>query len=361
MISLTFEQLARTVNGTLTNSDSASASFAGASIDSRTLKPGELFIAIRGEKSDGHDYLADACGAGAAGVLVELDPEGAKAVPGDRAIISVSDTHAAMIALAIHYRNQVNPTVVGITGSNGKTTTKELTYHLLHAANEHVFRSPGNLNNLFGLPLSIFQMPGTTQVAVFEMGISTPGEMTRLTQLAQPDIAVLLNIGRSHLQYLNAVEDVARAKLEMVTTSKKQQKIVINADDKVLVSETKKLGLSPLTFAIDNDADVRAEAISTGDDSVTRVMIAGRAFRLPLPGRHQVYNLLAAFAVSRALGYSYDNIDTEAISFSTAAWRGQIIEKDGVRFLAGSATVILAMGAGRLASKSMHDYLTMGW
>ena len=334
MIDLQFDMLASIVNGTLTNSDTASRRFTGVSIDSRTLKAGELFFAIRGEKSDGHSYIADAVKVGASGVVVDFDPEGVKGVPGDRAIVTVKDTHEALIALAGWYRDKVNPTVVGITGSNGKTTTKEITYQLLSAVTASVYRSPGNLNNLFGLPLSILRMPALTKIAVFEMGISVPGEMTRLTQLAKVDIAVLLNVGPSHLQFLNSVEDVVRAKLEMVTSSNRSVKLIYNADSPVISAEVKKLKLPSVTFGLSEAADITAQNVAIANDGSTDVAIDEHSFRLGLPGRHQVYNLLAAYAIARTLNLSFDSVDTQAIRFSTANWRGQILVQNGVRFLA---------------------------
>jgi UDP-N-acetylmuramoyl-tripeptide--D-alanyl-D-alanine ligase len=181
--------------GRLLNAQIAAGTFTGVTIDSRSVQPGQLFVAIRGERHDGHDYIEQAVAAGAAGVLSEAANPKADAVSGRVAVVSVPDTHRAMMALARQYRAEFVSEFVGITGSNGKTTTKELTFALLSAVEQEVYRSPGNFNNLFGMPLAIFSMPSAAKVAVMEMGISKPGEMTELADIVKPTVVVVTNVG----------------------------------------------------------------------------------------------------------------------------------------------------------------------
>lgn len=323
-----FEQAAQMSGGTLITPEKSETLFSGVSIDSRTVRPGELFIALRGQRSDGHAYLDQAIAAGATGVIVETEYLSQYA-----AVIRVLDSHEAMMHLASRYRNLTKAKYVGITGSNGKTTTKEMAHALLSTVATDIYRSAGNLNNLYGLPLALFAMPQSTRVAIMEMGISTPGEMTRLAAIIRPDIAVITSVAATHLEFLGSIEGVARAKLELVTNSSSEVPVIINADDPVLVAETKKLRAAYISFGLDNPADFRPSKVSTDDAGTTLVQIEGRMFVLPLFGSHQVYNLLAAYAISRTLGYSFDGIETRSISFTTAPMRGQRAVRAGVTFI----------------------------
>ncbi|MBK7143141.1 MAG: UDP-N-acetylmuramoyl-tripeptide--D-alanyl-D-alanine ligase [bacterium] len=332
MISLRFDQLAQMTGGRLQTAGSGERTFAGVSIDSRTLKAGELFIALRGERVDGHNFIAQAIERGAAGLMTELSFQG-PALTSDVAIVAVPNSHEAMMSLARQYRDMTSAKVVGITGSNGKTTTKEITYTLLSAVDKDVYRSSGNLNNLFGMPLAIMAMPKETRVAVLEMGISQPGEMTKLTQIVRPDLAVITNIGATHLEFLGSLEGVARAKLEMVASSSPEIPVIINADDPVLTREISMYRDNYITFGITHAATFEPEKIQRQSDGTAIVTIEGHRFRLPLFGEHQVYNLLTGYAVARTLGYGFDAVDTEAIQFVTAPMRGQTVTQRGVTFI----------------------------
>lgn len=332
MISLRFDQLARMTGGTLKSASYGERAFAGVSIDSRTLKAGELFIALRGERVDGHDFIAQAIERGAAGLMTEVSYENSSVGP-DVAVVMVQNSHEAMMSLARQYRDQTGAKVVGITGSNGKTTTKEITYSLLSVVDKDVYRSSGNLNNLYGMPLAIFAMPKETRVAVLEMGISHPGEMTKLTQIVRPDVAVITNIGASHLEFLGSLEGVARAKLEMVASSSPDVQVIINGDDPVLTREIKLYRDNYVTFGMTHPATFEPEKVQRQSDGTAIVTVEGHRFRLPLFGEHQVYNLLTGYAVARTLGYSFDSIDTESIQFVTAPMRGQAVTHRGVKFI----------------------------
>ncbi len=333
MISLSFDQLAEIISGTIQDSFGPNSVFSGVSIDSRTIKRGELFVAIRGEKHDGHDHVQQAVDRHAAGLLIEKKWADTSSVETEIPQIAVADTHETLLGMAENYRSKVNPFVAAITGSNGKTTTKEFTMSLLQAVEPDAFGSPGNLNNLFGLPLAIFKMPQNTKVAVLELGISTPSEMPRLAQVAQPDLICITNVGPSHLEKLGTVEEVARAKLQLVTASPGSTRLIVNGDDPVLMQEASTVSSNTLTFALENKADFEID-FSQESESGQEIVIDGKKFNLPLIGRHQAANLLAAYAIVRTMGYDFNDVDTAAIPFSTAPMRGQIERVGEIRVMA---------------------------
>ncbi|MFZ1685339.1 MAG: UDP-N-acetylmuramoyl-tripeptide--D-alanyl-D-alanine ligase [Candidatus Zixiibacteriota bacterium] len=334
MISLQFDELAHMLGGSLVRPGTGSTRFTGVSIDSRTIHPGELFIAIRGERVDGHAYIAQALDKKAAGILIETSSVDSSHIPDTAPAVAVKSSHDAMMELASRYRDSVPAKYVGITGSNGKTTTKETTFALLAAVEKDVYRSAGNLNNLYGMPLALFAMPRTTRVAILEMGISSFGEMTRLTKTVKPDVALFTNIGASHLEFLGSLEGVARAKFEMVAEGPSDLTVIINADDPYLAAEAAKHGRKIVTYGINNPADFHPTDIRVEEDGSSTVSIEGHQFHTTLFGRHQIYNILAGYAVARVLGYDFAGVDTRSIQFTSAPMRGQVEMIGGVNFIA---------------------------
>ena len=329
-----FDQLAQLSGGSLYRSGTEDRTFKGVSIDSRTINRGELFIAITGERLDGHQYIPQAISKGAAGIVAEYRYPELERIGQEAPVVVVENSHEAMIRLASAYRDSLATKFVGITGSNGKTTTKETTFSMLAAVEKDVYRSAGNLNNLYGMPLALFAMPQATRIAVVEMGISTVGEITRLTQVVKPNIGLFTNIGPTHLEFLGSLEGVARAKFEMVEFGPADLKIIINADDPVLMAEARKHPNSIVTFGIHNPATYAAENLQILEDGSSIVTVERKRFRSKLFGKHQVYNILAAYAVARTLGYRFDSIETESIEFSSAPMRGQIVSYGGATFIA---------------------------
>lgn len=325
MIQLRFDQLAKYCEGTLNQEDLGAVLFHGVSIDTRTLNEKELFIAIKGEQQDGHMYLQNAIEKGASGILADKSSAQLKTVEAEIPVVAVKNSHQAMLALAKVYRDSLNTKFIGITGSNGKTTTKELTFSLLQAVEKNVFKTPGNLNNLYGVPLTLFSIDKNCKAGVLELGISTIDEMPKLAEITHPDVVVITNVGISHLEFLTSVQAVAQAKLELIKNAPKHVPLIVNADDVILVEEAEKIRDSFLTFSITHDADFSVKNIVPQKNGANLVTINTHEFILPLIGKHQIANLTAAYASVSALGYSFDHIDTKKITFDTAPMRGQIL------------------------------------
>lgn len=328
-----FDTLANMTGGQLCTAELRDRTFTGVSVDSRTIAAGQLFFAIRGERNDGHQFIDQVVSRGAAGVVAERGYFTDKPLPSHVAVVEVANPHVAMIQLAAEYLQTTRARRLGITGSNGKTTTKEFAYRLLSACGSDVYRSPGNFNNLYGIPLALFAMPADTRYALLEMGISVPGEMARLASLVRPHLLTVTNVGPTHLEFLGTVQRVAREKLLAMKYAMPEGSLIVNADDPILMAEARKVHPHPITFGIENRAEYKPEFIHQSGTATT-VTIEGKPFRLPLFGQFQVHNLLAAYAIARTVGCSFDGIDTESIVLGTAAMRGELIEARGVTFVA---------------------------
>jgi UDP-N-acetylmuramoyl-tripeptide--D-alanyl-D-alanine ligase len=276
----------------------------GFSIDSRTIRAGELFFAIKGASLDGHDYVAQALRKGACAAIVSREVESAPTGQ----LIFVADTLVALQALAQELRNRWNGTVIGVTGSSGKTATKELTAEMIAAGGASVIRTTGNYNNAYGLPLSFLQVisngasPEQFQYAVLEMGMSAPGEITELCSITQPNVGIVTNVSAVHLEFFPSVEAIAEAKAELVDCLKADGLAVLNADDPLVARMRRRQPVAVRTFGIEAEADVTAK-------DVKPLGVEGTSFRLVTPrgeiaaktrllGRHQVANILAAAAVA---------------------------------------------------------------
>ncbi len=273
----------------------------GYSIDSRTVQPGQLFFAIRGPHFDGHNFVRAALERGAVGAVVGrafLADATADIAP---VLIGVEDTTEALQQLAREGRRRWSGRVVGITGSTGKTTTKELTAAVL-AARFRVLKSPGNLNNHYGLPLALLGLEPSHDVAVLELAMSAPGEIARLAQIAGPHVGVVTNVAPVHLQFFESVDAIARAKRELVENLVTPATAVLNFDDRRVRGFAEGFAGRVVTFGFENGAAVRALEVHPdgGVGSRFRVQAPGfeYEFGLPLPGRHNVQNALAAVAVA---------------------------------------------------------------
>ena len=292
---------AEVLNVSLTGVD---REFSGVSTDTRTLAPGDLFVALQGPNHDGHDFIAAAAQAGAVGVLLSRDTQ--TALPS----IKVPDTLGALGTLAATWRRRFDIPVIAITGSNGKTTVKEMTAAIM-AETGRGCTTRGNLNNEIGVPLTLLRMDSADRYVVIELGMNHLGEIEYLSRLSQPTIAAITNAAEAHLEGVGSLEDVARAKGEIFSSLAKTGVAIINADDKYadfwhdLASPRR-----CLTFGLDNDADVTADFQASATGSLVRIQTTygDVDMRLPLLGKHNVSNALAATASSIAAGAELDHV-----------------------------------------------------
>jgi len=298
------------------------AKVAGWSVDTRTQNPGDVFFALRGPHHDGHDFVAAAIEKGAAAVVVE----------GRQALwplqLVVTDTLRALEELGAWARQQWGGTVVGVTGSAGKTTTKDAIAHLL-AAEFPVGRTEGNLNNHVGVPLSILRLPDGCRAAVLEMGMNHAGEIRELASIARPQVGVVTNVGYAHVEFFNSIEEVAAAKRELIEALPRDGVAVLNGDDpRVLRFRESHPGRS-ITFGFSDCAEVRAEAVQSTPDG-TRFRALGIDFEASLAGRHSVMNLLAAIAVARLFGIPPGRLQEPIRTFTAGKMRGERFEHNGI-------------------------------
>ena len=297
---LTLGRMASILGGALAGG-AADAPVSGLQHDSRLLKPGELFFAIVSPTGDGHAYLADAAARGACGAVVSRAPKGDPGLP----LVRVDDTRAALLRFAAWKTAAWGGKIVGITGSTGKTTTKEFTATLLEAKYA-VFRTPGNFNNTLGIPLALFHLEDSHQVAVLEMGMSSAGEIAALCLAAPPDVAIVTNVGSVHLEHFADQAALARAKAEIVTGLKAGGTLVYNADDPWVRDMARSGHGNRLSFGTREFAAIRLTDWTVPDGRSTTGSLAWEGGRhevtLPMLGGHYLLNLAAAVGAGLALG-----------------------------------------------------------
>jgi UDP-N-acetylmuramoyl-tripeptide--D-alanyl-D-alanine ligase len=296
VIALTLAEAATAARGRLTDVPDPAARVTGVVVDSRHVAPGSLFVAVSGARHDGHDFAAGAIAAGAVAVLAER-PVGVPA-------IVASDVLAALAALAAEVRSRASATVVAVTGSAGKTSTKDLLADLLPGLGETV-AAPGNFNNEIGLPLTLLRVTPSTRYLVLEMGARGIGHIAELSRIARPDVGLVLNVGSAHVgEYADGRAGIARAKGELAEAA--TSLVVLSTDDPLVAAMAERATAPVVTFGQRGGADVRAENVETDDAGRAGFdLIAGgerAGVRLRLAGAHQVANALAAAAVATSLG-----------------------------------------------------------
>lgn len=297
--------------------------------DSRLVEPGCVFVAVKGETFDGHDFVPAALAAGAVCAIVEEYVDGADK---EKQVV-VPNTLNAHIFMAGNYRARFTPTLVGITGSVGKTTTKEFTYAVLSAFGK-TLKNEGNKNNEIGLPQTLFKLDESYKYAITEMGMSGLGEIYRLTMAARPKIALITNIGVSHLEVLGSQENILRAKMEICEGLEEGSTLVLNADDEFLSKAIMPAGISKLFFGIDAPATVRASAIETVGTG-TRFSIRDERFgnfiaHIPTIGRHAVYDALGAYTLGTCLGLPAREVADALANYQPAGQRQKVVDHGGV-------------------------------
>jgi len=306
--------------------------FDGFSTDSRTVRPGEIFCALKGERFDGHDFLSKALERGARGLLVEKayrtsDQAVSGLTSSEPVVITVKDCLEALGWLAAWWRHKHRVSLVAITGSAGKTTSKEMTALILQRVGK-TLKNEGNLNNLIGLPLTLLQLDGSFRKAVLEMGMNRPGEIARLTEIADPDVGVITNVARAHLEGVGDLDGVARAKVELVEKISREGKVVLNGDDALLMKTAALFRKEVLTFGLGGKNALRATRIQNlGRHGLSfRMDFEGNSWpvRLEVPGLHNVMNALASAAAALCLEVPGDVMVQGLRSFRGVKGRFQV-------------------------------------
>jgi UDP-N-acetylmuramoyl-tripeptide--D-alanyl-D-alanine ligase len=299
----------------------------GYSIDSRTVGPGELFFAVKGERLDGHDFVPAALEKGAVAAVVRKDQR--HRFPGGTRLLAVEDTLSALQTLATAVRRLWGKPLIGVTGSAGKTTTKEAIAHVL-ASKFHVLKSEGNFNNHFGLPLMLLRLEPEHDLAVIEMGMSHAGEIRALAKIAQPDTGVVTNVAPVHLEFFDSLAGIARAKYELIESLPSSGAAVLNADDEYVSQFGRDFKGRVIKYGTAPGADVRAQNVQSrgAEGSEFDIFIAGthEHARLPLVGDHNVLNALAAVSVAITQGIKIADAIAALSTIKPAEKRGQVLQ-----------------------------------
>lgn len=298
----------------------------GVSTDSRAIRPGDLFFALPGARVDGHDFVADVLARGAAGAVVSRDVAVAPELR--ERLLRVEDTLRALADSARDYRRRWGGTVIGITGSNGKTTTREMTWHVL-SEQWPCKRSPKSFNTEVGVPLTLFLLDPEDRGAVVEMGTNAPGEIAELVRIAEPNLGVITSISETHLEGLGSEEGVARAKAELLEGLGREGVAFLNADDTWFDFLRARHCGRTVGIGAGEKAEFRATEIAPCDGGY-RYVVRGRAARLGVPGRHNVNNSLFALAVAEHLGLDLDRAAERLASFRMPEMRYQVERIRGI-------------------------------
>jgi UDP-N-acetylmuramoyl-tripeptide--D-alanyl-D-alanine ligase len=322
MPALTFRDLASMTGGELIQGGELIAS--SVVIDSREVKPDSVFFAIKGDRLDGHQFLAKALETARGAVVSEVPPS----LPADRGIVRVADTTVALQELARSIRKRYDFTLIGITGSAGKTTTKEMIATLV-GTERRTFKSWGNFNNLIGCPLCIDNTPDDAEVVVSEMGMNHKGEIAQLASLTRPNVGVYTNIGPVHIEFFGTIEKIAEAKRELLENLADGGTVVLNADNVYVMNISREFAGPKVTYGIDHEADFRATEVRQRGLLGSTFKLNGRSYELSLPGRHNLENLLAAIATARTLGISWESIARGVGEVKPAYHRGIVVPYRG--------------------------------
>lgn len=306
----------------------------GYSIDSRTVQPGELFFAVKGERLDGHDFVHQALERGAVSAVVRKDQ--LARFPVKTCLLAVDDTLHALQTLATAVRRMWGKPVVGVTGSAGKTTTKEAIAHVL-SSRYRVLKSEGNFNNHFGLPLMLLKLEPEHDMAVIEMGMSHAGEISALAKIAQPEIGVVTVVAPVHLEYFDSLASIARAKYELIESLPAGGIAVLNADDEYVSQFGRDFNGKVVMYGTRANADIRAEQMQSrgAEGSEFDVVVNGVRERaaLPLVGTHNISNALAAVAVGFERGITLAEAVASLATMRAADKRGQVVQLGNIRVI----------------------------
>jgi UDP-N-acetylmuramoyl-tripeptide--D-alanyl-D-alanine ligase len=354
----------RLIQGRLTDKIS------GISTDSRRLSPQEAFLALRGKNFDGHDFVAKAIKAKVSCIILERKP---KTLPSaDLAVIEVKDTVLALGEIAGYQRQKINLPVIAVTGSNGKTTAKEMIAWVL-SANAQVLKNEGTKNNQIGLPQTLIQLNKKHNFAVVEIGTNHFGEVDYLAKIAKPNIGIITNIGPSHLEFLKDLKGVAREKTALLDNLAKPAIALLNADDKLLqgLSNRQLKNQQILSYGLGPKCDFRAGAVKLKKGKVEFKVNAKFNFELSTLGDYNIYNALAAIATGRIFGLSYSQMRARLAEFKFPKGRLNLIESRGLKFIDDTynanplslSAALKALGAVNCSGRKiliMGDMLELG-
>jgi len=328
MENFTIGDIIKATYGSLVEGD-PNVNVSNISTDSRTIKKGDLFVALIGERFDAHDFAFQAIKQGAMGAILSHEVKGLDELSAQSSIVMVKDTTKALGDIARYYKNKFSVTVIGITGSNGKTTTKDMASSVL-SGKFSVLKSEGNLNNTIGLPLTLFRLSSAYDTAILEMGISIPGEMRQLVEIAQPNVAVVTNISTTHLEFLGSIEGVAKEKQILAEYA---ESAVLNADDPYVAKMRSVVKGNVIFYGIDKPADVIAKDIILDQDGRPEFTVNDKRIKLLSVGRHNVYNALASISVGMLFGVGLDSIKASLESYQHTPMRMQRLMVDGVTII----------------------------
>jgi len=325
--SITVGEIAQAVSGRILLGD-AGFEVNSVSTDSRTVEPSTLFVPIKGDRFDGHDFIDGVCKDAGCGYVCS----NGKVNPGAAFVIEVDNTRKALLALASYYRDRFDIRLIGLTGSVGKTTTKEFLASVV-AQKYNTLSTKGNFNNDIGVPFTLFALNESTEVAVVEMGMSNFGEIEVLSLCAKPDIAVITNIGTSHIEFLKSREGILKAKSEIFEGLKSGGKAVLNGDDPYLWSLRDKLGCKALYVGVENtECDFVAQNISCNENGCT-FDCNGKKYVINLAGVHNIYNALIAIAVGNLLDIGQEQVYNGLAAYRTDGIRQNIIRTNGYKVI----------------------------
>lgn len=330
---LTLAEVEAAVEGELGGGFDLGITFSGVSTDSRKPALGKLFVPLAGKNFDGHNYMEAAADNGAAGFLASKKIVGSKAVKNFPTVF-VDDTMEALGRLALFVRRKLGLKVIAVTGSAGKTTTKEMAAKLINDSGIKVLKTPGNFNNLIGLPLTLLGAVGDEKAAVLELGISEPGEMEKLSAICEPDAAVVTSVAACHTEGLGDVEGVAREKLKIASAMRRGGTLILPRSDSWLSNCAASVDADRLWFGWEEDADVRGYNYENLGAGGSRFSVDGTEVQVGLPGRHNATNALAAIAAVKTLGIDLTKAGKALASMTASPLRGELRRtKSGVNII----------------------------
>ncbi|MEQ8196687.1 MAG: UDP-N-acetylmuramoyl-tripeptide--D-alanyl-D-alanine ligase [Clostridiaceae bacterium] len=328
---LGLEEIKRAVGGKLIKKGTLEK-FNKITTDSRKVERDGIFFALKGENFNGNQYAENAIMAGAKLCIVDEEIQVNDELDGS--ILLVNDTRKALLDLAEYYRSKLDVKIVGITGSTGKTSTKDIVAAAL-SEKYKVFKTQGNFNNEIGVPLMIFKLDNSYDVGVLEMGMSNFGEIHNLAKAARPDIAIITNIGISHIENLGSQEGILRAKMEITDFFNEDNLLIVNSDD-ALLNKIKEMNFKLIKCGIHKDADIKAENVHLKEEEVSFSVTNddnSKTFSINAPGEHNILNGLLAIACSVELGLSFDGIEKGLKNLDRTSMRLEFIRNNGITII----------------------------